>query len=506
MKSLLMLLSDKAPSFCYYKTKNNDSEKKQSMERRVFLGALEDARKKNLALHLLGDADDHIANSIDDTFTREHTCIRYFPLTDVWEKGKFAFSGIPIIDEEALDCFGHKQVPRLCETLKTVSPGGAVPERRLSVLQAEKFPIVILRCSRQTIHRLFDIWKEISRHVYRVVLIWTDIPSWEERDLDVYQQALNRLSKDIFGRYKNGERIELNIITDRLGLRGPVHCNAGQDHLTVGPDGKLYICPGFYFSGAQSVGSLETGPEIPNLSLYSLDRSPVCMICDAYHCRRCIFLNSQTTLEVNTPSWQQCRISHIEREAAASLGRKFIKTKVFKKAVPMPDIDYLDPMEVFESYAWRRFAWRAIARKSFQDPQLRRRPRARPESNSPQGIPTENKGKIKMAHSKQITSYPREDNTSRKDIVGEVTPEERDQVKKLYIRKTGLVEVVSTLSRLDDPAVLNGPLYERVIRDVGETQIAFQTWWDNIAQKYNWKKDSNKQWRIEFETCRIYLE
>ena len=86
-----------------------------------------------------------------------------------------------------------------------------------------------------------------------------------------------------------------------------------------------------------------------------------------------------------------------------------------------------------------------------------------------------------------------------KKEVGKVTFEERDEIKILFQRKNGLVELAKILT----PD--NNLLYEKLVNDMGETQIKFQNWWDRMAQKYNWESSSGGNWEIDFDTCKIYL-
>lgn len=83
--------------------------------------------------------------------------------------------------------------------------------------------------------------------------------------------------------------------------------------------------------------------------------------------------------------------------------------------------------------------------------------------------------------------------------VGKVTFEERDEIKLLFQRKNGLVE----LARILTPD--NNLLYDKLVNDMGETQTKFQNWWDRMAQKYDWERSSGGNWEIDFDTCNIYL-
>ncbi|MBQ7553444.1 MAG: CXXX repeat peptide modification system protein [Bacteroidaceae bacterium] len=86
-----------------------------------------------------------------------------------------------------------------------------------------------------------------------------------------------------------------------------------------------------------------------------------------------------------------------------------------------------------------------------------------------------------------------------KKIVGQVTPEERDEVQRLFERRNGLDELAKILT------ADNGELYERLVKDMGETGTKFQGWWNRMADKYHWETSENGNWEINFDTCEIYL-
>lgn len=83
--------------------------------------------------------------------------------------------------------------------------------------------------------------------------------------------------------------------------------------------------------------------------------------------------------------------------------------------------------------------------------------------------------------------------------VGMVSPEERDIIQNLFERKNGLIELAKILT-LD-----NEVLYEKLVKDLGDTSAKFQNWWNQMSQKYNWESLENGNWEINFETCEIFL-
>lgn len=86
-----------------------------------------------------------------------------------------------------------------------------------------------------------------------------------------------------------------------------------------------------------------------------------------------------------------------------------------------------------------------------------------------------------------------------KTKIGQVTPEERDEIQRLFERRNGLNELAKILT----PD--NNELYERLVKDMGETGSKFQNWWDRMAQRYEWRGTENGHWEINFDTCEIYL-
>ena len=86
-----------------------------------------------------------------------------------------------------------------------------------------------------------------------------------------------------------------------------------------------------------------------------------------------------------------------------------------------------------------------------------------------------------------------------KKLVGQVKPEEKNEIQTLFERRNGLNELAKILT------ADNSDLYEKLVKDLGETGSKFQNWWDRMAQKYNWESAENGNWEINFETCEIFL-
>lgn len=223
---------------------------------------------------------------------------------------------------------------------------------------------VVLRLSiADFIAKQYDV-ATLLPQIKRLNICLTDIETFKEEQIEDYKKALAMLNAILVNQYKTGKQPQVNILTDRLQLTEMHNCGAGDTNITVAPNGKFYLCPAFYYdekigissrlnhhepSSERSVGDLESGLQIPNPQLLKLDHAPLCRICDAYHCNRCIWLNQKLTWDNNTPSHQQCVLAHLERNAARNL-QKLLVDAGFNAGENIKQIDYLDPFDVREQF------------------------------------------------------------------------------------------------------------------------------------------------------------
>ena len=184
--------------------------------------------------------------------------------------------------------------------------------------------------------------------VERLNVIINDIESFTEEDFKTYAATLQTLADEVEKVYVSGKVVQLNLLTDRMMLDKMNNCGAGDTSITLAPDGQFYVCPAFYLSDdGYAIGNLQQGLDIKNPQLYRLDHAPLCRNCDAYQCKRCIWLNRKTTLEVNTPSHEQCVAAHLERNASRSLLQSIRKHGEFLPEMEdIKEITYLDPFDV----------------------------------------------------------------------------------------------------------------------------------------------------------------
>lgn len=208
----------------------------------------------------------------------------------------------------------------------------------------------ILRIGKEELYNHCDQVCRILNSVERLNIVLTDIEKLDTKDMQDYRETLTVLSDHLKTLYVAGETPQVNILTDRILLDKMNNCNAGWENLTLAPDGRFYVCPAFYLSADEyAVGDLQTGMDIKNPQLYRLDYAPLCRRCDAYQCRRCVWLNRKMTSEVNTPSHEQCVTAHLERNASRDLLADIRRAGTFLPDKEIEEIDYLDPFNAKEN-------------------------------------------------------------------------------------------------------------------------------------------------------------
>lgn len=215
----------------------------------------------------------------------------------------------------------------------------------------------VLRINKSDLFEQKELIADTIEKTTKLNVVITDVETFSDEDFDAYKGVLQLWSEKLEKLYAEGKSPLLNLLTDRMQLEEMNNCGAGESNITLAPDGKFYVCPAFYqansdtiISPAFNAGSLEEGVHVKSAQLYKLDHAPLCRKCDAFHCRRCVWLNRKTTLEVNTPSHEQCVVAHLERNASRQLLENIRKHGQFLPQQEIKEIDYLDPFDVKEEW------------------------------------------------------------------------------------------------------------------------------------------------------------
>jgi CXXX repeat peptide maturase len=313
---LTLIFDSQAPSFCHYMATNSGNYNLMPYE--LFVQAISFAKQHNLSVNVV--KSDH---QIPENYRAVLKSVDHVLIEPLSANSTQNFS-IKIIEPDKL-------------------------EENIDFIDYCKDSIVVVRLSVKQIDHLYRVIESLSKLALRVNIVFTDISDFESKDIPIYTKQLGEIANLIaVDAIAQGELSnEINILTDRLFLYDMNNCNAGTSHISIAPNGKFYICPGFYYQdSANSIGDIANKVVIKNHHLLTIERSPICSQCDSYQCKRCVFLNKQLTGETNTPSEQQCQVAHIERNATASLHRSLQKENLVKNLNTIPPVDYLDPFEL----------------------------------------------------------------------------------------------------------------------------------------------------------------
>ena len=266
---------------------------------------------------------------------------------------------IESIDNVKIYPAGCKPITGIANDGETdVQVANVVPEKVEAMNLVLRLTFSEMLAKKDAIAKLFALGARIN-------LCITDVEQFSDEKIETYKQVLDEWNAALHKLYKQGQSLQFNLLTDRMMLEKMHNCEAGVSNITLAPNGKFYLCPAFYYdermqvfnqlnhhnpSSDNSVGDLENGLGILNPQLLQLDHAPLCRNCDAYQCRRCIWLNRKLTWDNNTPSHQQCVMAHIERNASRNLLNDIRKVGEFMPNIDIKEIDYLDPFEVRKEF------------------------------------------------------------------------------------------------------------------------------------------------------------
>ena len=316
---LVILLDDTSVSFCHYQ---NDKKERNLMPFETLKAGIVYAMKENLNIQFVYPSYPLSEEYLEVIDSIDHTDIKLANLGD---------------DADVVVMDGINQIPSTNDN---------------DFKQGVSY---VLRLSK---HELFEKIANVSallNKVERLNVVITDVENFTDADFERYSEVLRMLSEEVEKLYVAGKVVQLNLLTDRMMLDKMNNCGAGDTSVTLAPDGKFYVCPAFYLTDEDdgmgalhtSIGDVKHGLDIKNPQLYKLDHAPLCRRCDAYQCKRCIWLNRKMTFEVNTPSHEQCVMAHLERNASRDLLNAIRKYGAFlPEQEEIKEITYLDPFDV----------------------------------------------------------------------------------------------------------------------------------------------------------------
>lgn len=316
---LVILLDDTSVSFCHYQ---NDKKERNLMPFETLKAGIVYAMKENLNIQFV-----------------------------------YPNYSLPKDYLELIDCIDHTDIKpaSLGDEADVVVMDGINQVLDVNDNNFKQGVSCVLRLSK------YELFKKIANvcallsKVERLNVVITDVETFKDADFERYSEELRMLSEEVEKQYVAGKVVQLNLLTDRMMLDKMNNCGAGDTSVALAPDGKFYVCPAFYIANEDdgmgalhtSIGDVKHGLDIKNPQLYKLDHAPLCRRCDAYQCKRCVWLNRKMTYEVNTPSHEQCVMAHLERNASRDLLNSIRKLGQFLPELEeIKEITYLDPFDV----------------------------------------------------------------------------------------------------------------------------------------------------------------
>ncbi|WP_175490766.1 radical SAM peptide maturase, CXXX-repeat target family [Clostridium gasigenes] len=170
-------------------------------------------------------------------------------------------------------------------------------------------------------------------------------------NFSLYKEKLKNISEEMLKYYKNGVMKEVNKITDILLIDEMENCNFGVNNYALAPNGKIYICPAFYYNDPENyICSIGEEISIKNQNLFKISSSKFCSQCEIYSCNRCVYDNKKRTREYSVPSSIQCKVSSIEYSTSYKFIKEIEDNKIeiaqFKR---LKEIEYDDIIEKIKS-------------------------------------------------------------------------------------------------------------------------------------------------------------
>jgi len=313
LQYLMILLDGAAPSFCYYDAVTHG---KGIMGLETLKHGIEFATK-----HSLGITAIYGTEILPEEHRQLLNAVPHVKIVPYREGAFFTDNSLVVLDAVQDASFPHRLL-----------------EREITHL--------VVTIDLQDALRLYTFIENNYRFFRRISVVFKGLEQADENMLNDFRLALQKLHPLLLNILWREKFTETGFATDRMMLHEMNNCNAGVTHLSLAPDGNFYICPGFYHDNSPPIGSLDNGIHIKNRQLYEFSHAPVCKRCDCYQCKRCVYLNKRTTLELNTPSHAQCVVSHHERNLSGILLDKLQNRGIMVNYPKIPPLFYLDPIDI----------------------------------------------------------------------------------------------------------------------------------------------------------------
>lgn len=186
----------------------------------------------------------------------------------------------------------------------------SVVEKYIPVLDLSNYQIqtvaniCIFKLKQNDILKLETVLLDLSKQYARINIIKESLGEWSHEAVAAYQTILEKIHSN-----QKLKHTSINLFDDKALAND---CCSGISDFALAPNGKLYICPGYYFNGYQPIGSLDSDMNIKELGVLKREKSPQCKTCLNTSCMRCSLDGMKKTKMMNLPSTVFCEIANIE--------------------------------------------------------------------------------------------------------------------------------------------------------------------------------------------------
>ena len=186
---------------------------------------------------------------------------------------------------------------------------------------------IILKTKKENIKMLGTNVSNILRNNLNIcnISIVLDNSKIDDSLLNEYKNQLSFVSDLIIEHLKKGRVIDISTITHELRYSSHHNCKAGVSDVTLGPDGRYYICPAFYFDVSlrdkYCLGDLKKGFSQKFKKYCDIKMCKACKDCSIYSCNKCIYQSVKMTEELGIPGYLLCKKSEVEKQ----ISKQFIE-------------------------------------------------------------------------------------------------------------------------------------------------------------------------------------
>lgn len=205
---------------------------------------------------------------------------------------------------------------------------------------------VVLRVRRVSLERLAHDVQALLTQVSQVSIRHPELLQYTEHDFALYHSQLEQRAEALLDHGPNWSAFRVDSLTDVIVNSSTGECNAGLEHLTIGHDGQIHLCPAYRHNGDGLGLSLDEA-HISDRHLLTRAYSLACKTCLSGHCLRCVYQNKIATREYSVPSSKSCRLAQIEQGVSAALAADAKAQGWWKLHWALPDVPLnQDPYEL----------------------------------------------------------------------------------------------------------------------------------------------------------------